>query len=93
MIELNKVKAYLDDLLVSCNDPSTAIALIKELDEIDPKRGLILNKAKSVIIAQPFRLEGKTLTEIRGIAVDIATTYLGTPLDINLHAQKDKIKK
>ncbi len=78
---------------MSCNEPSTANTLIKELEEIDSSLGLILNKQKSAILAQPVQLEGKTLTEVRGIAVSIATTYLGTPLDINLHAQKDKVKK
>jgi len=67
MIELKKVKTYTDDLLVSCNEPSTANTLIKELEEIDSSLGLILNNFKSVILAQPFQQEGKTLTEIRVI--------------------------
>ena len=85
MIELEKVKAYADDLLVSCNEPSTANTLIKELEEVDSSLGIILNKSKSVILAQPFQQEGRTLTEIRGITVNMSTTHLGTPLDINLH--------
>ena len=93
MIELEKVKAYADNLLVSCNEPSTANALIKELEEVDSSLGIILNKSKSVILAQPFQQEGKTLTEIRGISVSLSTTYLGTPLDVNIHTQKDKTKK
>jgi hypothetical protein len=51
MIELDKLKALADDLLVSCNEPSTASMLIKELEEIDSNLGLNLNKKKSVILS------------------------------------------
>jgi hypothetical protein len=62
------VRAYTDDLLVTCDDHNTIASLIKELDTLDSSFNLRLYKNKSVVVSNGA---------IEGIPVSIVTSYLG----------------